>query len=632
MTNFRGQNRKFGIRTDDRRRHMYVIGKTGMGKSTMLENMIVQDIRDGRGVGIVDPHGDLAEKIIDFVPSYRLNDIIYLNPADFDYPIAFNILENVDPRYKHLVASGLMGVFTKIWENVWSARMEYILSNCIFALLDSPGNTLLGINRLLVDKTYRHKIVSHISDPVVRSFWVNEYANYSDKFRTEAIAPIQNKVGQFLSTAIVRNIVGQTKSTIDLREIMDKKKILIMNLAKGRIGEDNSALLGAMMITKLQVAAMSRVDVPEHERQDFFLYVDEFQNFATTAFADILSEARKYRLSLVMAHQYIEQLDEKVAAAVFGNVGTISCFRVGATDAEELVKEFTPYFTEEDLVNLTKFEIYLRLMINGVASRPFSASSLAPLREDEKTGNREKVIAVSREHYSRPRAEVEEKIIRWTGIEELGAEVADEMSTGGLLEDELRYRDGYSATATPRANTPSAVPLDAQYQRAHQTVPLAPSPQKQSAHDRRDHPVEIKSRDTKEATCDNCGIGTLVIFKPDEKRNVFCKKCLKLFKKGLIDVITLEKRNVQEKYENLPVLNSAPYFLANSPSNQDVPTQSASKSPQSHDSASTSPPRRPAAQPIREIPPSASPAPPSMPIPIIRGIPPGRIVTLHPHG
>src|SRR3989338_1588605 len=516
MTNFRGQNRKFGIRTDDRRKHMYLISKTGMGKSTTLENMIIQDIREGRGVGVVDPHGDLAEKILDYIPSNRVNDVIYFNPADIDYPIAFNILENVDSRYKHLVASGLMGAFTKIWANVWSARMEYIMNNCILALLDSPGNTLLGINRILVDKEYRHKIVSRIIDPVVRSFWVNEYANYNDRFRTEAIAPIQNKVGQFLSTAIVRNIVGQTQSTIDMREIMDTKKILILNLAKGRIGEDNSSLLGAMMITKLQLAVMSRVDIPEKDRSDFFLYVDEFQNFATTSFSDILSEARKYRLSLIMAHQYIEQLEEEVAAAVFGNVGTIACFRVGATDAEELVKEFTPYFTEEDLVNLTKYDIYLRLMINGVASRPFSATSLPPLRDDEMTGNREKVIAVSRERYTKPREEVEEKIIRWTGIEDMYSTTAELENTAGVNEDEQRYRELPAALPPSEKNT---------------NKPAASQPE------------------PKDATCDNCGRGTLITFTPDEKRNVFCKSCLKKFHQGLIDVNSLKKRNISEVYD-----------------------------------------------------------------------------------
>ena len=342
-TNFRNQEKKFGIRLDDRRRHMYVVGKTGVGKTEILKNMIIQDMENGHGLAYIDPNGDAVEDILECVPSHRINDVIYYNPADTDYPIAFNILENVDPEYKHLVADGLMGVFTKIWANMWSARMEYILRNCILALLDVPGNTLLGVMRLLVDKDFRGKVIDKIKDPVVKSFWVEEYANYNDRFRTEAIAPIQNKIGQFLSSSIIRNIVGQTKSTIDLRKIMDDGKILLMNLSKGKIGEDNSALLGAMMVTKIQLAAMSRADTPEKERKDFFLYVDEFQNFATESFADILSESRKYHLGLIVGHQYIAQLatpdSTRVRDAVFGNVGTIVCFRVGAADAYFLLKE-----------------------------------------------------------------------------------------------------------------------------------------------------------------------------------------------------------------------------------------------------------------------------------------------------
>ncbi|MBI4281001.1 type IV secretion system DNA-binding domain-containing protein [Candidatus Uhrbacteria bacterium] len=415
-TNFRNERRRFGIKTDDRRRHIYVLGKTGMGKTTMLENMVLADIYAGHGLAYIDPHGDTAEKIIDFVPPHRTNDVIYFNPADMDYPIGFNVLETVDERHKHLVASGLMGVFKKIWPDVWSARMEYILNNCILALLDYPGSTLLGINRLLVDREYRKRVIAQIKDPVVRTFWVDEYSSWEDRFRNEAIAPIQNKVGQFLSASIIRNIVAQVKSTIDIRAIMDERKIFIVNLAKGRIGEDNSRLLGGMLITKLQLAAMERVDIPEAERQDFYLYVDEFQNFATASFANILSEARKYRLNLIMAHQYIEQLDEDyVRPAVFGNVGTIICFRVGAKDAEFLENEFTPRFTIEDLANLTKYQIYLKLMINGVSSTPFSANTLPPIAE--RTGSTDKVIRVSRERYSQPRGVIEEKISRWTGME-----------------------------------------------------------------------------------------------------------------------------------------------------------------------------------------------------------------------
>jgi CxxC-x17-CxxC domain-containing protein len=413
QTNFRNQMRRFGIKTDDRRRHMYLIGKTGMGKSTILENMIVEDIRAGRGVAVVDPHGDLAEKIIKYIPSNRINDVVYFNPSDIEYPIAFNLVEQVEPHLRHLVASGLIGVFQKLWADSWGPRLEYILRNTILAILDFPGSTLLGVVRMLSDKEYRKKVVANVKDPVVKSFWEKEFAGYADKFASEAVSPIQNKVGQFLSSSLMRNIVGQVKSSINMREIMDDGKILIMNLSKGRIGEDNSALLGAMMITKIQLAAMSRVDIEEENRRDFYLYIDEFQNFSTESFANILSEARKYRLNLIMAHQYIEQLDEKVRPAVFGNVGTIIVFRVGANDAEELVKEFTPIFTEEDIVNLPKFEMYLKLMIDGIASDPFSARGLPPLSVEEKTKNEEKVINYSRQKYANNREEVEEKIMRW---------------------------------------------------------------------------------------------------------------------------------------------------------------------------------------------------------------------------
>lgn len=439
-TNFRNLDRKFGIKVDDRRRHMYLIGKTGMGKTTVLENMVIADIQAGRGLALVDPHGDLVEKVINYIPSYRVNDVVYLNPADTDYPIGFNVIEKVSSEQRHLVASGLMGVFTKIWEGVWSARMEYILNNAILALLENPGSTMLGISRILVDKKFRTKVLMNVTDPVVKSFWKDEYAAYNERFRNEAIAPIQNKVGQFLSSSVIRNIVGQPKSTINLRELMDNKKILLFNLSKGRIGEDNSALLGAMMITRIQLAAMSRVDIPEEERVDFYLYVDEFQNFATESFASILSEARKYRLNLIIAHQYIEQLDETVRAAVFGNVGTIICFRVGAGDSEFLAKEFFPTFTEDDLINLTKYNVYLKLMIDGVSSEPFSAVTLPPA--EGKTNNMEKVIRVSRERYSKPRELVEEKIIRWSGVEEMfNSEEKKEEKSG--FESGRDYKKNY---------------------------------------------------------------------------------------------------------------------------------------------------------------------------------------------
>lgn len=418
VTTFRNERRRFGIKLDDRRRHVYIVGKTGMGKTEMMKNMAIQDIQAGRGVGFIDPHGEAAESLLDFVPSRRINDVIYFNPADIDYPIGFNVMEKVDVTHRHLVASGLMGVFKKIWPDVWSARMEYILNNCILALLEVPGSTLLGINRMLADPEYRKKIVERITDPVVKSFWVKEFARYTQRYEIEATAAIQNKVGQFISAPLIRNIIGQVKTTIDMRKAMDEGKILIANLSKGRIGEDNSLLLGALLINKLQLAAMSRVDIPEEKRNDFFLYVDEFQNFATEAFVNILSEARKYRLALTLGHQYIAQMEESVRDAVFGNIGTIICFRVGAEDAEFLEKEFLPEFTREDLVNLPKYNIYVKLMIDGITGRPFSAETLPPLKTPKKT-YMEKIIKVSRERYGTKREVVEEKISRWIGFLEV---------------------------------------------------------------------------------------------------------------------------------------------------------------------------------------------------------------------
>jgi hypothetical protein len=380
--------------------------------------------------------------------------------------------------------------------------MEYILNNTILALLDSPGNTLLGIARMLVNKTYRKKIIDNIKDPVVKSFWVDEFANYNDKFRTEAIAPIQNKVGQFLSSAIIRNIVGQTKSTIDMREIMDNRKIFLINLSKGRIGEDNSALLGAMIITKLQLAAMSRVDVPETERKDFYLYVDEFQNFATESFANILSEARKYRLNLIVAHQYIGQLvhdrNTTVRDAIFGNVGTMITFRVGADDAEFLEKEFEPTYMANDLVNLTKFNVYLKLMINGVASTPFSAQTLAPISQP--TGNEEKVIKVSRERYGMSRASVEEKIHRWLGSEyhaEAARVESDTVDEDGAQEG-FRFKE--QAKIETRTGMPAAEPVSKPEQTSV-SAPIAPpvaAPAPKPA-PRQDRPREHKAEPKKES-------------------------------------------------------------------------------------------------------------------------------------
>jgi CxxC-x17-CxxC domain-containing protein len=424
-TTFRNQFKKFGIKLEDRRRHIYVLGKTGMGKTSLLLNMAIQDILANKGIGFIDPHGEAAEELLHFIPSRRINDVVYFNPADVEYPIAFNVMEKVSPEYKHLIASGLMGVFKKIWPDVWSARMEYILNNTTLALLEYPNTTVLAINRMLADPAYRKKVIEKITDPVVKSFWVNEFARYTQRYEVEATAAIQNKIGQFISNPLIRNIIGQVKSRIDIRKIMDEGKILIANLSKGKIGEDNSKLLGALLITKLQLAAMSRVDVPEEQRKDFFLYVDEFQNFATEAFVNILSEARKYRLSLILANQYLGQLDEmtpfgkstKIREAIFGNVGTTIVFRVGAEDAFFLEKEFYPEVKADDLINLPKYNIFVKLMIDGITTPPFSAQTLPPPKRLTKT-NLEKIILISRERYGVKREVIEGKIEKWMEIKE----------------------------------------------------------------------------------------------------------------------------------------------------------------------------------------------------------------------
>lgn len=416
---YRDKNQLFGVKRKDRRQHIYILGKSGTGKSVLMFNMIIQNIQNGDGVCVVDPHGELVEGVLSSIPPERMKDVIYFNPADTDFHIGFNVLELPDPKYKHLVASGLMGIFTKIWANAWSARMEYILNNAILALLDTPGTTLLGIPRMLVDKDYRQKIISNLKDPVIKAFWIHEYEAWNEKFRNEAIAPIQNKVGQFLSSSIIRNVVGQSTSTINVFNIMNEGKIFLVNVSKGRIGEDNSALLGGMIITKIQLAAMERVRIPEDERKDFYLYVDEFQNFVTDSFASILSEARKYRLNLTVAHQYTAQLvsdkSSAVRDAVFGNVGTMIVFRCGADDADFLEKEFDPEFTPQDIVNLPNYKIYLKLMVDGITSRPFSAKTLPPMAK----GNikiEEEVIKTSRESYCKPKEVVEREINNWSGM------------------------------------------------------------------------------------------------------------------------------------------------------------------------------------------------------------------------
>ncbi|HWQ99521.1 MAG TPA: type IV secretion system DNA-binding domain-containing protein, partial [Candidatus Methylomirabilis sp.] len=568
-TNFRNQRRRFGIKTDDRRRHMYVLGKTGMGKTTLLENMVLSDINAGHGVAYIDPHGDTAEKILDYIPAKRINDVVYFNPADMEFPVGFNILETANDEQKHLVASGLMGVFKKIWPDVWSPRMEYILLNCVLALLDYPGATLLGINRLLVDKEYRSRVIAKIRNPIVKTFWVAEFTSWSEKYATEAIAPVQNKVGQFLSASIIRNIVAQVKSTINPRQIMDEGKIFIVNLSKGKIGEDNMRLLGGMIVTKLQLAAMERVDIKlEIDRRDFYLYVDEFQNFATQSFANILSEARKYRLNLTVAHQYIEQLEEEVRDAVFGNVGTLIIFRVGAQDATYMETEFTPTYTPEDLTNLAKFQIYLKLMVDGVATAPFSANTLAPIAQ--RFGSEEKVIAVSRERYAEPRAVIEEKVLRWSGMEAGPSSVSlDEAVLGGeptaggvaypkiLTADEREAREALGGVpasmkpGTPEYARAGIAALEGEAAVTETEEYLRISPERLAAI----RPAGAKKDKPKfKHTCTRCGKTWDMPVQLDTSRPMYCAECLPIVR---------EDRKLKSKIVKTAVSSGPPADLAN---------------------------------------------------------------------
>ena len=600
-TTFRNQERVFGIKTDDRTRHMYIIGKTGMGKTNLLENLVVQDIRNGHGICYIDPHGDTAEKLLKAIPANRINDVIYLNPSDQNYPLAFNVMESVDPDYRHLVASGLIGVFKKIWADSWGPRLEYILRNAILALLEYPGSTLLGVTRILVDKKYRERVVEKVTDPVIRQFWVDEFPKWSDKVLQEVVSPIQNKVGQFLSSSLIRNIVGQTQSSFDIRQIMDTRKILIINLSKGRIGEDNGALLGAMMITKIQLAAMGRVDIAEEDRNDFYLYVDEFQNFA-----NILSEARKYRLNLILANQYITQIDEKVRDAIFGNAGTIISFRVGAMDAEFLEKEFMPVFVQNDIVNLPKYNIYLKLMIDGIAGDAFSAQVLPPIYIGDTADNEEKIIAASRERYASSKEEVEDKISRWAGVmPAAGFTTVNKAPTGQIIQNpnNVQYRapqpqsqpiahqnfapkieQNSTATTVHSQVTQIQQPVAAQqYSQPKAPVsapmpPSAPEPQKviqqqvvsEKAPVNEDDlgeynqiqpiaPIQeenpdyyvkpIDERPKFDAICDMCGDNIQIPFQPDGKRPTFCKDCLKEYQRMTAKEKLNQERKMQRQQE-----------------------------------------------------------------------------------
>jgi len=425
VTNYHNNFEIFGIKRADRRRHLYCVGKSGSGKSKLLELLIKEDLDAGKGVGVLDPHGDLVDNCMEFVPKHRLKDVVYFDPADIDFPISFNPLENVDEAYKMQVTLGFIQIFKKLFGSNLSYRLEHVLRYTVLALLDSPNTTVLSILKMLTDKNYRQNIVSRIKDSVVKNFWVSEFAGWSEKFDAEAITPLLNKVGQFVATNMIRNIIGQPDNRINIRDIMDNEKILFMKVSKGLLGEENSSLLGSMIITKLYQAAMSRADVKEDKRKDFYFYVDEFQNFATETFAEILSEARKYKLNLTIAHQYMGQVSDLVKKTVFGNVGSIVSFRVGADDASHLAGEYNPIFKERDIINLGVREFYCKMSVDGEIREAFSGRTLSVPQMKESYVP--EIIANSRSLYCKKRTEVETLLAKW--------DEAGEFENSGPQED-----------------------------------------------------------------------------------------------------------------------------------------------------------------------------------------------------
>ena len=496
-TDFRNSLTQFGIRAKDRFRHMYIIGKSGTGKTTLMENLIVQDIYNGNGVAFIDPHGESANKLLRYIPSSRINDVIYFNPGDSEFPVAFNPMEisdNASASERSLITDGLMTVFKKIWPDAFSGRMEYILNNTMLALLENPEPSLLGINRMLTDKEYRKKMIAGVTDPTVRNAW-DELMKWDDKRWSEAIGALVNKIGQFTTNPVVRNIIGQAKSTFSFRQVMDEKKILIMNMSKGLIGDQSAALLGAMLITKIYLAGMSRANMTDEELANaapLYFYVDEFQNFANDSFANILSEARKYKLALTVANQYIAQMEETIRDAVFGNMGTTITFRVGPLDAEFMERVFAPVFNVQDLQNIAFGQIFLTLLIDGLASKPFSALTLPPIEPREEP-QRDLVIETSRKQFARAREQVEEKIMAWFIQQRDKADAAVKSTKPAISKDPSISGTGTSrnfiATSSPVvAPVPSSTETGVTHQVPLKQLPtkapvvspktLAPAPQK----------------------------------------------------------------------------------------------------------------------------------------------------------
>ncbi len=427
----RGERRLFGIKNQDRQYHMYILGKSGVGKTTLLMNIAVQDIWNGRGLCIIDPHGEFAEQMTRSIPPERINDVIYFNPADTEYPIGLDVLDLPDPRYKHIVVSDVLSIFKHLWKGDWNSQLESIIRNCLLALVDVPKSSILDIVRLLTDNDFREMVLKSAQDEVVRVFWQHEYEKWREQFYDSVVPVIQNKLGPFIHTPLVRNIVGQMHSTVDIDKVMDEGKIFIANLSKGKVGEDNAALLGSLIIAKIQLAVMRRSNRPLSELRPFYLYIDEFQNYNIDPFSTLLSESRKYQLRLIIAHQYAAQLNNnpEIKDAILGNVGNMICFRLGADDAGMLASEFSPEFSAQDLIELPNYEICLKLMIDGKASRPFSAQTL-PYFDFKTDGDmKEKVIEASRKNYALPRATVEKMIREWSGG---GAITEEKLGVSGI--------------------------------------------------------------------------------------------------------------------------------------------------------------------------------------------------------
>ena len=412
-TDYRGDKIRFWVRQEDKFRHMYIVGKTWTGKSTFINNMIISDMRAGNGLCLLDPHGELVDDLLEYIPSNRINDVILFDVGDAEYPIGFNLLQADNEDEKNRIASGVVSTFQKLFDNSRGPRLEYILRNVVLSVIDYPNATLMHILRILTDKEFREEVISHVKDPVLLKFWNNEFNRWQDKQREEAVWPITNKVGQFLSSRLVRNIFGQPRTKLSIRRAMDEGKIILVNLSKGKIGEDNANMIGSLLVTKIQIDAMGRADMAKHLRKPFYLYIDEFQNFATKSFATILSEARKYKLSLIVANQYTSQLDEAIKDAIFGNVGTIFSFTLWYDDASVMTSQFKELVSTNDLISLPKFTAYTRLMVDGVSSDPFSMKTLPPFVSEWDIEHIEKIRKQSRQRYAMEREQLEALMNAW---------------------------------------------------------------------------------------------------------------------------------------------------------------------------------------------------------------------------